>query len=417
MQVSDFFGMLGLCQSPCVDDVVDDHLVISTQSFTSHDQDVSGNLFFLFRYVIFFTVLFSWLFFFSFCNLCLGSSLPSFKVPAIGDVYFNEDVAIDYYKCYAHTVGFSVRKDRRQVWKNTNLTKFRDLVCSKSGWKRGEEIKKMKNTIATRSGCTSMIRLFVAEDGKCTVRLFTEAHTHDLVPREMSHLLRSNRFLSKEHGQQIMNMDSSGIGVARSFPYLCKEAGGRENIHLSKRQLYNFVRKERAKHVESGDAMSVLEEFRKRASIDPFFFYAVKLDSDGRLANFFWSDSHSREDFARYGDVVTFDTTYKTNKYNLSCGLFIGVNNHWQNILLGCCFLSGETIEDFEWAFSSFKESVYNKEPISIFTDGDRAMAAAIPIVFPTSRHHLCSWHLSQNACSNCPKMMQVFFFVFLIFY
>lgn len=46
MQVSDFFGMLGLCQSPCVDDVVDDNLVISTQSFTSDDQDVSGNFFF-----------------------------------------------------------------------------------------------------------------------------------------------------------------------------------------------------------------------------------------------------------------------------------------------------------------------------------------------------------------------------------
>lgn len=33
----------------------------------------------------------------------------------------------------------------------------------------------------------------------------------------------------------------------------------------------------------------------------------------------------------------------RTNKYNLICNPFIGINHHWQNILFDCAFLSNET--------------------------------------------------------------------------
>jgi hypothetical protein len=46
-----------------------------------------------------------------------------------------------------------------------------------------------------------------------------------------------------------------------------------------------------------------------------------------------------------FGDVLVFDTTYRTNKYNLICASFVGVNHHWQNVMFGCAFLLDETIE------------------------------------------------------------------------
>ena len=42
--------------------------------------------------------------------------------------------------------------------------------------------------------------------------------------------------------------------------------------------------------------------------------------------------------------------------------------------------------------------TIGGKQPISIFTDQDQAMANAIKEVFPKSRHRLCLWHISQNA-------------------
>ncbi|XP_020411634.1 protein FAR1-RELATED SEQUENCE 5 [Prunus persica] len=46
-------------------------------------------------------------------------------------------------------------------------------------------------------------------------------------------------------------------------------------------------------------------------------------------------------------------------------------------------------------------ESMKDKKPISILTDGDEAMRKAIDDVFPMSNHRLCSWHVSRNAQNN----------------
>jgi hypothetical protein len=76
----------------------------------------------------------------------------------------------------------------------------------------------------------------------------------------------------------------------------------------------------------------------------------------------------NRADYAKFGDVVTFDTTYRTNLYSLPFGLFVGVNNHFQSIIFGGVLLTIEKTEDFEWAFSKFCEIMGGKEPETIFT-------------------------------------------------
>ena len=39
--------------------------------------------------------------------------------------------------------------------------------------------------------------------------------------------------------------------------------------------------------------------------------------------------------FKEFGDVVTFDTTYMVNKYEMLFTPFVGVNHHGQSTLLG----------------------------------------------------------------------------------
>ncbi|KAL8456582.1 hypothetical protein ACS0TY_033879 [Phlomoides rotata] len=52
-----------------------------------------------------------------------------------------------------------------------------------------------------------------------------------------------------------------------------------------------------------------------------------------------------KEDFELYGDVLIFDTTYRTNKYNLICAPFIRLNNHSKCVLFGFAFISDEKRE------------------------------------------------------------------------
>ena len=84
----------------------------------------------------------------------------------------------------------------------------------------------------------------------------------------------------------------------------------------------------------------------------------MKLDDDAKLVTLFWYDSLMKEDFRIYGDVVIFDTTYCTNKYNLICAPLVGINNHWNTTMFGCAFKADEKVESFVWVLEQFKEAM-----------------------------------------------------------
>ena len=82
------------------------------------------------------------------------------------------------------------------------------------------------------------------------------------------------------------------------------------------------------------------------------------------MVNFFWVDARSRMAYQYFGDVVTFDTTYKTNKYDMPFASFTGLNHHCQSILLGCALLQDETKQTFVWLFETWLQAMWGKEPI-----------------------------------------------------
>ncbi|XP_073133452.1 protein FAR1-RELATED SEQUENCE 5-like [Henckelia pumila] len=134
--------------------------------------------------------------------------------------------------------------------------------------------------------------------------------------------------------------------------------------------------------IEGGDAHKVIEMLQQENAKENDFFFRVKLDDDGRLCNVFWRDSMMKEDYDIFGDVMVFNTTYRTNKYNLICAPFVGINHHWKHVTFGCAFLSDEKVESFQWLFEVFKKSIGGKCPVSLFTDQDQAISNAIEKVF-----------------------------------
>ena len=71
-------------------------------------------------------------------------------------------------------------------------------------------------------------------------------------------------------------------------------------------------------------------------------------------------------DYGLFGDVVCFDTTYRTNKNHRPLAPIIGVNHHRQIVVFGAAFLYDETTETFSWLFRTllksdvWKEASYN---------------------------------------------------------
>ena len=136
------------------------------------------------------------------------------------------------------------------------------------------------------------------------------------------------------------------------------------------------------KEIEGGDAQTVINQLIMLAQRDSGFYWNMKLDDDAKLVALFWCDSLMKEDFKIYGDVVIFDTTYCTNKYNLICAPIVGINNHWNTTMFGCAFIADEKVESFVWVLEQLKEAMEGKNPVSIFTDQDAAIARAVEQVF-----------------------------------
>ncbi|XP_010661460.1 protein FAR1-RELATED SEQUENCE 5-like [Vitis vinifera] len=106
-------------------------------------------------------------------------------------------------------------------------------------------------------------------------------------------------------------------------------------------------------------------------------------------------------DYACFGDVLAFDTTYRTNAYKKPLVVLVGVNHHHQTVVFGCALLIDESVGTYEWVLETFLDAMMNKKPISVVTDGDKAMRKTIKKVLPDSCHRLCSWHLQRNAFTN----------------
>ncbi|XP_024037579.1 protein FAR1-RELATED SEQUENCE 5-like [Citrus clementina] len=159
--------------------------------------------------------------------------------------------------------------------------------------------------------------------------------------------------------------EEAGIKMAQRFKSIVVEAGGFENV-----------------------------SFLEYAEI---MLTSIDLNEEGRLKNIFWAVPRSRAAYKDFGDVVTFNTTYLTNKYNMSFAPFVGVIHHGQSILLGCELISHEDTEIFSWLFDTWLSCMFGCPPLGIITDQDKAMKNAIHIIFPDTRHRWCLWHILKK--------------------
>ncbi|XP_061367210.1 protein FAR1-RELATED SEQUENCE 5-like isoform X2 [Gastrolobium bilobum] len=142
-----------------------------------------------------------------------------------------------------------------------------------------------------------------------------------------------------------------------------------DELSFDSRDCYNHLTSVRRRIYNAGDAQAVLNYCAKQQSLNPNFFYSIKCDDEDRMESFFWIDARSRKAYELFGDVITFDTTYRTNKYLMLFGPFVGVNNHLQSILFGCALLKDETKDTFIWLFKEWLRGMNEKHPGAIITD------------------------------------------------
>ncbi|XP_031097041.1 uncharacterized protein LOC116001296 [Ipomoea triloba] len=123
------------------------------------------------------------------------------------------------------------------------------------------------------------------------------------------------------------------------------------------------------------------------------FGFEYDVDDGDQLSRVFLADAVSRKNFSLFGDVVSFDATYRTNRYNLVFVPFTGIDNHKRCITFGVGLLMKEDIDSYVWLLESFKK-IMGHDPICAVTDQDPVVKVAVAQVFGASKHRFCMWHI-----------------------
>ncbi|KAI3932617.1 hypothetical protein MKW98_012588 [Papaver atlanticum] len=261
------------------------------------------------------------------------------------------------------------------------------FTCARAGKRDSVSEKNLQPQATIKCGCLAKLVLRLDYLIGYVISKLVLEHNHEQNP-ENARYFRCNRYVNSWVKNQIDLLDQSGVRLYKSYGVCVNGCGGHENMTCSQKDCRNLIDKLRSSRLGEGDAIAILKYFNKMGSQNSGFYSRVDIDDDGHLRNLFWDDGRCREEYKEFGEVISFDSTYLVNQYNMPFAPFVGVNHHGDSILFGCGLVAHEDTESFVWLFRQWLDCMSGCAPPAIVTDQAKAMQNAIEIVFPNSRHN-----------------------------
>ncbi|XP_074282684.1 protein FAR1-RELATED SEQUENCE 7-like [Silene latifolia] len=236
-----------------------------------------------------------------------------------------------FYKIYAIACGFDVRRYTTTKWRGGEI-KSKLFVCNREGFTHKAPGKNQDDGLVgensqrifrvTRVGYKARIQLYM-KNGLLVIDRFHEGHNHELISLKDRELQKLSRNITDYHKMIIVLNSRLKIGVTKTYR-ICKEQ----------------------------------EMTETRIG----FYFDYELDDDGSLCRAIWADGTARNNYKIFGDAVSFDPTYSTNKISMPVFTRNG-----------------------------------GKEPEYIIIDQDPGIIKSVPLVFKTARHRFCMWHIMNK--------------------
>ncbi|XP_074356005.1 protein FAR1-RELATED SEQUENCE 5-like [Apium graveolens] len=327
-------------------------------------------------------------------------------VPCVGMIFDSLNEAESFYRGYGRSIGFEIiiRSSRRHS-RNGGISS-RLYICRKGGRLGPKPLEvedrvkgKRPRDVIPRTCCRA--RICVAHkvsSNKWKVTKVNLEHNHAMVTSDKVKFMQRSRNIDPFTRSLIELFNKSGIETPKVMNLLSETCGGIEKVGFSSQDVRNVIRDIRRRVFDSGDAecgLVLLRDLQKQS--DGNFFYRVDVDEENRVRGLVWVDPRSLNAYKNFRDVVTFDSTYQTNRYDMPFIPITGVNHHYQNILFGFALIRDEKETSYRWVLKTWLEAVDNKPPITIITEQDIALSNAIIEVMPNTNHTYCTWHISSK--------------------
>ncbi|KAJ7964697.1 FAR1 family protein [Quillaja saponaria] len=335
--------------------------------------------------------------------------------PYVGQIFKSDDDAFEYYSGFARKNGFSIRKARSTESQNLGIYR-RDFVCYRSGFnqpRKKANVEHHRERKSVRCGCDAKLYLtkeIVDGVTQWYVSQFSNVHNHELLEDDQVRLLPAYRKIQEADQERILLLSKAGFPVNRIVKVLELEKGVQPGqLPFIEKDVRNFVRTCK-KTVQENDALltekrendmqELVEACKAMVEKDADFVYDYTVDENGKFENIAWSYGDSIRAYTVFGDVVTFDTTYRSITYGLLLGVWFGIDNHGNAIFFGCVLLQDESSNSFAWALQAFVRFMRGRHPQTILTDIESGLRDAITRELSDSKHVICIWHVLSKISS-----------------
>ncbi|XP_076917054.1 protein FAR1-RELATED SEQUENCE 5-like [Bidens hawaiensis] len=222
-------------------------------------------------------------------------------------------------------------------------------------------------------GCKAQLQLKSMDSVIFEVHDFVKGHYLNMVEDCDMRFVRSTRKLTHVQEETIYELSNLNLGPAKAF---------------------NVMR------TREYDAKMIVQRLCAKKTFSSDYSFEYDVNDNGELIRVFWVDEISKSKYLAFGDIISFDAIFKTNKYKMVFVPFTAIDNHCHSVTVGAGLLAYETVESYTWLLQKLLKSLCSA-PKVIVTHQDPAMKQAIAFVFPNTRHRLYMWHIMKKVADN----------------
>nr|GEY11146.1 hypothetical protein [Tanacetum cinerariifolium] len=304
--------------------------------------------------------------------------------PKKGFFFDNYNDAFEMYQLYSEKSRFNIRKAGFKC-KNGQIT-HGYIECNRA---RNPRRTKEVNTLNEDDGEYGEIpESYMVLD-------FVENHNHPLMNLNNMDLSKARRQLHFDNYIFIHRASLSNLGPTRAHRLKVALVGGYDKVRGTSTDYCNFKRCVTS-FIGDIDAQLLVDKMCKRKKHVPEFCFEYPTLTSKELVRLFWADETMKCNYVGFGDVVSFDATFHTNKYGYKLVPFTEIDNHQKCVTFGDALLSNETTKSFCWMLEAFLKT-HKKQPPFAVTDQDGGLRNAVVKLFPDSHHLLCMWHITEK--------------------
>ncbi|KAL6220028.1 hypothetical protein ACLB2K_007786 [Fragaria x ananassa] len=175
---------------------------------------------------------------------------------------------------------------------------------------------------------------------------FVPDHNHELAEQYERQFLRSCREVTMDDVCVVLALQMAQVATSVANEFIALQAGGPEFVGFMLKDLYNKLDEVKRNNMKRGDVESAIDWLRMKGHEE-------------------------------------------------------GSNNHRGTVVFVAAIVADENEETFTWVIEKFLQSMNNKHPITVLTDGEEVMHTVLKKLIPTTRHRLCAWHIGRNIWQN----------------